>query len=517
MVSAALLLLSSVGLAQVSPPPACGTPERYRGWKGPFRSGSSELPPPGPDKLVVDPYELPNTLESDNFAMHWGDEGTVSESFLESVLEEAEVGWGVYIDELGFGQPVDGSSHKVNLYVGDSGDGAPEIGDTAAGYHINDDEDRSVIVLAPSTLKSTRRAGMTVVHELFHALQHGSGNHGSVFDTLWFWEATASWSESLVYPDEADTAETLYSYALLPHRTLPTFSRSSASPLIAARGYGAFIWAQHLSEFHGGPETIRLIWEEPADAGDPIVAAEALLTADGLDPAEVFADFALRNATWDYAEGARYRRAVSVYASYFEDYGSEVVETFGSAGTQGPFEPDGDLLPQHTGYSVVAFDSPPAGPLEVVLSGDLEGSRGSPARWLMSVAIGDGSASWEVVSDSTEDGVLSLSLDVPAGTDEGRVVVVPWSPGASDLEDFGYSLEILTSWVDEDDDDGAGGGGEDTGLDEGGGCGCGRQGMPGDWQSGAVFLLLGIGWARRRHGDPLVPPPRPRSAAPREL
>ena len=72
------------------------------------------------------------------------------------------------------------------------------------------------VVLARATVADLEGGGLTAAHELYHAIQHVTGRYRETAG-LWFWEATATWMESQVFPQATAYARFLYGYALLPH------------------------------------------------------------------------------------------------------------------------------------------------------------------------------------------------------------------------------------------------------------------------------------------------------------
>lgn len=258
----------------------------------------SRRPPPPPDaKATRDAYGVPNSLESENFIIRWG--SGVAAGDAQDMLDAFEHSWAVEVVQMDHPQPPGTDTHKFNVYVGSTGGGTPDHYG-AAGYFNTDSAGWPMIVLNPSTVEDTEYGVTTVAHELYHAVQYATGTYQYEDEGAWFWEATASWVEVEVYPDNPGYVAFLFGYALLPHLELNFFDYPDTGALQEYHQYGAFIFPRYLAEFVGDWRIVRNAWVEPQAVGnDPMAAIEAEIADLGVGMDEAFMDFAARNVTWD--------------------------------------------------------------------------------------------------------------------------------------------------------------------------------------------------------------------------
>ena len=65
-----------------------------------------------------------NTLSSDNFIVRWGN--GISQSQAQNILDSFEYAWDIEINQLGYEMPTSADTYLFNVYVGDTGGGAPQ-------------------------------------------------------------------------------------------------------------------------------------------------------------------------------------------------------------------------------------------------------------------------------------------------------------------------------------------------------------------------------------------------------
>ena len=92
----------------------------------------------------------------------------------------------------------------VERLRGQLGDGAPSIKPHQFGYYTTDPDGMPMIVVRPGLATSGEDAVQALMaHELYHVMQDASLRMDGQ-DVRWFWEATAVWSETVVFPDNLD-------------------------------------------------------------------------------------------------------------------------------------------------------------------------------------------------------------------------------------------------------------------------------------------------------------------------
>ncbi len=460
------LLLVSLTLGAHAAPPAvpCATMELLDGaWLAPELLGDGarlDAPPPPDGKLLRDAYGVPNKLESDNFVIRWG--SGVSTSNAQAMLDAFELSWAVELIEMDHPPPPGSDTHKFNVYVGRTGGNTPDHYG-AAGYFNTDDEGWPMIVLNPSTVSDPEYGETTVAHEFYHSVQYATGSYSYEDEAAWFWEATASWIEAEVYPDNPGYVVFLFGYALLPYLEVNFFDYPDSGALQEYHQYGAFIWPRYLAEFVGDWRVVRNAWVEPQTLqDDPMVALQAEVEDLGADLDVAFMDFAARNVTWDYAHGDWYEAYVDGYADYYPSQDARVVLEVDGAGTDGPWSPADAVTPRRYGYNVIRIEDLDEDGVEVEFVGDEEGSRGGPASFGVTVVhVAGGVASYEVLGHAVTS--VGETVDV-SGDDETYVVIGAWTADLRWDETFDYEI-ALTAGEGGGDGGGDGGGGGDDGGD----------------------------------------------------
>lgn len=447
------------------------------------------LPPPMPEKQTRDAYGVPYSAESDNFVLRWGPGFSASDA--QPILDAFELAWTREILEMGYPEPLYADAWKVNVYVGDSGGGAPSAG-SAAGYHTNDREGYPMIVLANSTAHDIPgRGANTTAHELHHALQRAAGTYSYQYEGAWYFEATASWIEVEVYPDEPAYTDLLFGYSFLPHLAINYFDYPDEGVLQEYHQYGAFIFVRYLAEHAADPDLIRESWLDTRGSRDPLAVIDRLLQEDaGTDLDAAFADFAARNATWDYAHGDWYAAAHDSASSLF-GRGNDYRIAAQSRGLLADVSPPEEVRPQRYGSNMMRlYDLAEGDDLRVAFEGDAAGDHGNAAVWNVEVIglFGD-----EVVREPLGDRLAELAgeglwLEGMGQADEVLVVVSQTAPELLWDEGFDYTLTAQPGWINGPPDTG------DTGLEGPRACGCQAGGGP----AGLFALPLLALWRRRR-------------------
>lgn len=494
-----LLTLLSAALASTPPGlptmrPPCGTPGIVP-TLGPAPRLPVGPPIPAAQKTAREPNgtTYPNELASENFVAKWGTRGGISEADAQDLLDAFEHAWATEIEAEGFPAPGGTDRYLFNVYIGDTGDGAPD-GYGTSGYFNRDREGYPMIVVSAATLGDLAWAQGTAAHEFFHAVQDVTGRYDYTGDSAWYWEATAMWIEGEVLPDHDEYVAFLYGYALLPHLPVYFFDYPDSGALEEYHQYGAMIFPRYVSEIAADSELIRDSWVEPG-ADTPHDTIAELLAERGVAIEDAFGDFAARNVTWDYADGAVYDQWVDWYADYYRSEDARVVDELDADGTDGLVEAPDDTLPGRYGYNVVTLARPDEGDYRVRFEGAAEGSDGSAADWRVTVVqdlpggplytpVALNAATGEILLEDVEDAPIHLVVAaVPerARTDETFAwsYSVAWEAPAGD-DDTGLPEEPARPGLDDD---------------ESAGCGCASGGSA--WMAGAL-VAAGLVARRRR-------------------
>jgi hypothetical protein len=367
------------------------------------------------------PYSTPHVALSEHFAVHWGDSGGVSQVEVDRLLEALEHSWTVQIDELGHPAPSTSQQFYFNVYVGDSGDGAP-LGYGAGGYYSPDLEGYPMLVVAAATLNSPAYADHTAAHEFFHAVQGSLDRYPYWGQSAWFWEATAEWAAVHTEPTSSVLGSFVFAYALLPDHALNFFDYPDDVQLQNYYQYGAFLFPLDVDRAAGTFEVVRDAWLDQGSVDDPLVVIDQLLDDRGIDFEEALLDHFVYASMWDYDQGAQFSSSTA-QAQLFYPGSSRVFAEHGPDGSGGPVAVDASEAPMRFGFAAIRLPSLADGLLTATVDGEAVGTAGTDARFGARVVVVDGSGytAHPVPFDAAG---LSGSLTVdPTGADEAWLVV----------------------------------------------------------------------------------------------
>jgi len=428
---------TSVGHAM---PGVCGTPEFL---DMTLASVPMELPPPppSPTKAIREAHgACAGSEASENFVLKWGSDAPPTSDEVEQILVALERAWDSELNVMDHAHPYGTDSHLFNVYFGDSGDCAPSAFGMG-GYYTTDGEGWPMIVLSNGVFESRDYGQTTVAHEFYHAVQHAEGSFADNEEARWWWEATAMWVESVVYPSTRDYYTFLYGYAFQPHRQLNSYTYPENGVLEEFHQYGAGIWPRYLTEFESDWTLIRDSWALAGPDDDPLEVTRDLL---GTDLDEVFADFAAHNAVWDYFHGDGMEELLDymVDVSGFGSQDARIVDTVVSGGTSTEWKtPPQETLPERYGYNVIRMSGPNDGTMVIRFKGDPTGTQSSEAKWLIRVVREKSSGiEYEELVVIDHEGQLTLR-DVGAELAIYLVVTVS-SPAWRRNEVFGYTYQM---------------------------------------------------------------------------
>jgi len=404
--------------------------------------GTAPVPPPLPEKALHDTYHAPYSLESDNFVIFWGSRAGDVTDDAQSLLDSFETAWTLYSETMGMPFPTTTDAYKFSVYIGDSGSGLPSAYG-AGGYSTYDRDGYPIIVIAMDYLSDHAWTSTSSVHELFHAFQGATGafvNYTDGDPGAWYWEATATWAEGQVYPDNDYNGCFLFGFAYLPYLEVNYFNYPDRGTLDEYHQYGAFIFPQYVSEHHDWHVVVD-VWLEGGATGDPLATMDDLLADRGTDVPTTWKDFVAHNVTWDYRDGDLYKYYLYAYSSYYED--KQIAARYTGNGPTSLADPSWDL-PHRLGANVIALQTPDDGYLHVEFEGDSTGTSGHSAQWLATVVAVKGAVPTYVdVPIDTTTG--SLVLPDAGSWDALYLVVGPTSDTIKWNEDFGYRFAFYVS------------------------------------------------------------------------
>lgn len=276
------------------------------------------------------------TLDTEHFRIHYTTEGTdaTTEEFARQVAETMEEVRAIQIDQLGWSAPVRdgivGGDDRFDVYLielldnperGELGSASPEfpIGDNPGTSAVEPGASASYLTLdddyaeADGDPIALMRA--TAAHEHHHAVQFGYEANEPHF---WYYEATASWMETITVPQDQDA--TGYVQEVYNYPEVCFGVHGEADPAGGLLKYGSWLFIQALEDWYGVQAPIQL-WENIAlmDGWEPL---EVLLADNGETLPGALASYHVKNLVRDYA-----------FAPQFEDYTVWLENTIDAEGT----------------------------------------------------------------------------------------------------------------------------------------------------------------------------------------
>lgn len=225
----------------------------------------------------------------------------------------------------GYPRPVGPPTFFLNVYLGNSGQGAPTIDDTLLGYVDTDPLGLPFIVLHPhsfdeyaATPDGDTDADATLVHELFHTVQLATGAR---YDLTWGWffEAAATWMETQLLPALPGADYYGGAYLLGGDLALATIVygddgdwRQQLHP------YGAQLFVRYLAD-QAGPALIRDVWLDAIPGERPLDGFEKELQRYDLKLPPLFGDFAAHAATLDLPRAAAIQEGLDLLGARHPD------------------------------------------------------------------------------------------------------------------------------------------------------------------------------------------------------
>lgn len=262
-------------------------------------------------------------VDSEHFRIHYTTNGkdATNRDFATLVSEAMENAWTSEIEVLGWPAPPDdsglGGDARMDVYLIDTLDrrgygflgqavplpavgdnpNTPEIERFAAPSALRLEND-FVETLGETDISIADLVRSTAAHEFHHAIQDG---YDSSEPHTWYFEATAVWIETLVYPKIQAAARFVQDNYSFPEACFGQ-SRSWDSIL----RYGDWMFIQSLADAHG-QDIVKRLWTNIAQY-DGFEALEQTLNDVDDTVGEALARYRVQNLTRDYK-----------FAAYFGD------------------------------------------------------------------------------------------------------------------------------------------------------------------------------------------------------
>jgi hypothetical protein len=399
-----------------------------------------------------DPFGVEGMVTtSAHFALRVGPDVVLTARQRSAILDTLESAFTRYVVDMRLPAPIGSERYFVNAYIGNSGGGAPPI-DFEGAFATVDDEGFPFMVIHPALLEVESQLKLTSAHEFFHTIQEATGpkfEYDEGIGSGWWWEATAEWASIETFPQYVEGF--VATYAMQPHISVNYMDYPDTGDLIEYHHYGATIFARYLTEKVAGDfSVVRDTWlpSSPPPPRDVVGALDRIL-GTRTTPTSVrgiFADFALRNAIWDYERGDRYDRNTQRLADAFGPANDlRVVADLPARGTAGEARVDDARLPWGLAYNVIRVKQPTPGPWTVAFRADAEGSLGDPSAFDVIVARVVGRTLVEAQQLTLADGAGAIDLpEVARG--ESLLLIVASIPGFFEAgEKFGYTYELRST------------------------------------------------------------------------
>jgi hypothetical protein len=342
----ALVTWSTSSLAR----PICGTPERLTHVTA--ETPLAHTPPPDGHLVDRDPFSVDaNRMSSAHFALKWGSTHPLSTSDADMILSQLEASHDAQVSGWNLPDPTGIGGTLFNVYVGDTGSEVPSVGGSA-GYFTLDSEGYPYVVLSSGALGEWDYLESIIDHEFFHAVQWATGAFSLTSSQLWYWEATATWAEGRLQPDHDYFLYWLPWYALRPtteigHHSVDDYGHEPPD----LHQYGAFILPWYISETFS-EEVVLASWRDGYIGEDPIHALDTAL--GDTEIADVIADQAAANFSWEYAHGERFS---SQMLAFSDTFAHRDTRRTGSIALEDNWWTHEQTAPDSYGYHYVALPS----------------------------------------------------------------------------------------------------------------------------------------------------------------
>ncbi len=253
-----------------------------------------------------DGYTPPNVHYTEHFALRYGNGASYTGGELDALGDIMEEVWDAEVVTMGYDAPFGSDEYYTDVYVGNSGGGAPSISFEGAYTTIYDSWPNTMahIVMWPDILDYESSFKDIMSHEFYHVLQFqialsGCWQHMSGSGSDWAVEATATWAEDEVFDDLNNYAYFVDYHMQNVEQTI--FAFSSGEPI----QYSRAIYFKFISENYGGRDALYHIWN---DCNPNIwYSVDAYLTDfESTTTFDTFPEFTRRTLFREYEEGNLY-------------------------------------------------------------------------------------------------------------------------------------------------------------------------------------------------------------------
>ena len=338
---------------------------------------------------------LPNVVYTDHFALRYGnDHPGFEQSDVEAFGVVMETVWNIECNQWGYGDIYDSDLYYVDLYIANTGDGAPTMNFVGA-YTTTYNDYMPYMVFHPQVVGSEEMMEDTGSHEFFHCNQDTIAAEGcfhlmNSYDNLWWIEGSAAWAEDEAYPDL-----NYYHYFIDPYAQSPEEALN-----VVTNNYNLYysrvIFMKYLSENFGGRDSIYDILHLCLNT--VVMQVEDYLQSNSSSLPQAYPDFMAHNIKKDYVDGAIYPnfKIHKTYSSY------PVFQTVNSGATK----------PHFLGANNIKFNPPGSSDKINFYFHGQEELNNKPVEWAPVLLLDNSDSTYSVqpiTLDSNKKGTVSIN------------------------------------------------------------------------------------------------------------
>lgn len=414
------------------------------------RSGKSERESLG---------EIPNSRNSDNFIVKWGDDPSINTDRVDDLLSFLEDSWFKYIIDMGHTPPPSSYTYYMNVYIGDTGGDIPSSYG-AGGYYTTDGEGYPMMVIAKDILNDYEYLQITASHEFYHAIQGVTNryNYDNSDPGSWFWESTATWASGAVYPDNYYVATFLPSYVLLSHLPVNYFLYPYNWILEEYYQYGSFLFPQHLTEYVVEEDLIRSAWEDVGEEANPFLVMKSILEEQGVNIYEVWMEHNAYMTHMDYEQHENYEYFVDYYDDLpeYSEYSRIAHQVYQTDNWE---EVPPEIRLQHLGFHRISLDVFPSSSsndvdFNIDFNFEATGSQSSLPHFMVTLVENNyGAISYHKIIEDSQISDQTEAVQVKMNSQLDLIVGV-WSETgqAFSQETFPYQFKVNYTSIENGDD-----------------------------------------------------------------
>ena len=443
---------------------------------------------------------FPHERASENFVVKWGNDMSVSSGDVDSLLEGFETAWDLLVEDMGHLQPAGSQQYLVNVYIGDSGSGAPVM-HGAAGYFTLDPDGWPMLVMNANVIEYREYGQKVAAHELFHSLQYSINRFPYEGLSAWYWESSANWAADQTYPEYGAFLSSFLAARLLhPQYPVDHFDYPDTGSLIEYFQYGSFILPWFITEKLEDWTIVRDSWMDDNGGRTPLESLAIEVEERGGDFEQIWLEHAVKAGTLDFPDSWGVSQALRDLRGAPE-YDDRIAREVPAGGDEDWVPVSGELKPGRYGFNTLVLEQIDQGTLSIGVRGELAGNWDSEAFWGAIVSVEDRSGGVEHHDLLFDNAEAELSLEMAGDEKAVWLTVGVWTNNMADRgvwsrEHYSYQSQFKYLKVVEEPEPEEPAPNEPFEQEEIKGCGC--QAVPVAGAFGTFTLFLPFLALRRR-------------------